>query len=96
MALATPVTVSIHGYDSPYLVKAFIDDADGSPICGLWDASLAPQVAEALNERAALRKALEALYEWYDRDGSVGGANEAFEENRHILAGSLDSAHPPV
>lgn len=39
-----------------------------------------------LASNAALRVALEALYEWYDRDGSVGGASTVFEQHRSALA----------
>lgn len=31
-------------------------------------------------------RALVELYEWYDRDGSVGGASEVFEKHRDGLA----------
>lgn len=33
----TPLHVSAHGYDSPYLVKAFIEDDTGRPVCGLYE-----------------------------------------------------------
>lgn len=33
-----------------------------------------------------VREALRALYEWYDRDGSVGGASEVFEQHRAVLS----------
>ena len=39
---------------------------------------------------AALKTALLALYEWYDRDGSVGGASDVFENNRAALAPRKD------
>ena len=29
--------VNAHGYDSPYLVKAFIETRNGKPICGLFE-----------------------------------------------------------
>jgi len=29
-------TIKRHGYESPYMVHAFIEDEKGSPICGLW------------------------------------------------------------
>lgn len=32
-----------------------------------------------------VREALKALYTWYDRDGSVGGASEVFENHREVL-----------
>lgn len=34
----------------------------------------------------AVREALRAIYEWYDRDGSVGGASAVFEEHRAAIA----------
>ncbi len=37
-------------------------------------------------ERDALVKAIRAIYEWYDRDGSVGEADRVFEENRAVIA----------
>jgi hypothetical protein len=37
-------------------------------------------------QNAKLRDALTAIYEWYDRDGSVGGASNVFEDNRAALA----------
>lgn len=37
-------------------------------------------------ERNPEREALAALYEWYDRDGSVGGASNVFEDHRHALS----------
>ena len=33
-------------------------------------------------ERDRLQATVDALYAWYDRDGSVGGASEVFESNR--------------
>jgi hypothetical protein len=33
-----------------------------------------------------LLAALEAIYEWYDRDGSVGGAHGVFETHRLAIA----------
>lgn len=41
---------------------------------------------ERLSRRLAIaeRVVLE-LYEWYDRDGSVGGADNVFEDNRDVL-----------
>ena len=33
----TPLHVNAHGYDSPYLVKAFIEDESGRPVCGLYE-----------------------------------------------------------
>lgn len=38
-------------------------------------ATLSAQLAEA-------RAVISRLYEWYDRDGSVGGASHVFEDNR--------------
>jgi hypothetical protein len=35
--------------------------------------------------------ALRALYEWYDRDGSVGGASEVFEKHRSALSQSTSA-----
>jgi hypothetical protein len=29
--------VNAHGYDSPYMVKAFIEDVEGRPVCGLYE-----------------------------------------------------------
>jgi hypothetical protein len=37
--------------------------------------------------RSGMEKALKALYDWYDRDGSVGGASEVFETHRAALKG---------
>jgi hypothetical protein len=36
-------------------------------------------------EGEKMRQAVASLYEWYDRDGSVGGASIVFEENRAAL-----------
>lgn len=49
------------------------------------------QIAEAecndLRRKLAIAaKALTEIYEWYDRDGSVGGADNVFEDNRDVLA----------
>ena len=38
-------------------------------------------------EAERLRTVLRSLYEWYDRDGSVGGASQVFEDNRAALEG---------
>lgn len=44
-----------------------------------------PDYVERLQaDNGELRAALAALYEWYDRDGSIGGASEAFEARRHF------------
>ncbi len=38
-------------------------------------------------ERAvALEMALRAIFEWYDTDGSAGGASDVFEDARRALA----------
>ena len=34
------------------------------------------------NESVTLMEIVKALYNWYDTDGSVGGADFVFEENR--------------
>lgn len=39
-------------------------------------------------ENRQLREALAALYEWYDRDGSVGAASVVFEAHRAVLGQS--------
>jgi hypothetical protein len=44
------------------------------------------QATELADEADRLRSALTAIYEWYDRDGSVGGASSVFEENRPALS----------
>ena len=41
------------------------------------------ELTDALDRATA---ALRDIYEWYDRDGSVGGASVVFEENRAALA----------
>lgn len=46
----------------------------------------AGEVDELRTEVNRLRVVLAALYEWYDRDGSVGGADLAFEAHRHALS----------
>lgn len=46
----------------------------------------APDGCKTVAEVQQLRAALTTLYEWYDRDGSVGGASNAFEDNRAALA----------
>ncbi len=53
-----PWVVNAHGYDSPYMCKAFIEDGNGEPVCGLWsgegpDARL---IAAAPDLLAALRR----------------------------------------
>ena len=40
---------------------------------------------ELERENARLRRAVSALYEWYDKDGSVGMASVVFEEHRSAL-----------
>lgn len=45
---------------------------------------------------SAVREALHALYEWYDRDGSVGGASMVFEEHRASLASDASPSGEPV
>jgi N-acyl-D-aspartate/D-glutamate deacylase len=42
--------------------------------------------ATEANEILRLRVALYNIYEWYDRDGSVGEADRVFEENRPALS----------
>lgn len=52
--------------------------------------SLFDQAADARDalraDVAQMRTAMAQIYEWYDRDGSVGGACDPFEDNRHLLA----------
>lgn len=36
-----------------------------------------------------LQTALQAIYEWYDRDGSVGEADRIFEESRAVIASAV-------
>jgi hypothetical protein len=53
-----PWKVSAHGYDSPYLSKAYVEDEHGGPICGLWEGdgpnarliAAAPDLYESLLE----------------------------------------------
>lgn len=40
-------------------------------------------------EPAAVREALRAIYEWYDRDGSVGAAADVFEDHRDAVTAAL-------
>jgi hypothetical protein len=49
----------------------------------------APPPLRAREEIAALRE----LYEWYDRDGSVGAAADVFEKHRALLAQRIE--HEP-
>lgn len=42
-------------------------------------------VAALLSAYDKAAKALRELYEWYDRDGSVGGASLVFEKHRSAL-----------
>ena len=42
-------------------------------------------VGKLIRENARLRRAVSALYEWYDKDGSVGMASVVFEEHRSAL-----------
>ncbi len=47
----------------------------------------------------ALETALRNIYEWYDRDGSVGEADRIFEGNRAALNGvarTLPDPEPPA
>jgi hypothetical protein len=45
---------------------------------------------EAADRIEQLEAALRSLYEWYDRDGSVGGASDVFEDNRVALGQKAD------
>ena len=47
----------------------------------------ATQILELRAKAERLRTVLRSLYEWYDRDGSVGGASQVFEDNRAALEG---------
>jgi hypothetical protein len=49
-------------------------------------AKLRLRIAADKAEIERLRRALGALYGWYDRDGSVGEATAVFEHNRRVLA----------
>ena len=40
------------------------------------------EVANLRHELEEKQTIVDALYTWYDRDGSVGGASEVFESNR--------------
>lgn len=48
-------------------------------------------LAKPASSPAGEQEALRALYEWYDRDGSVGGASEVFEEHRAALSQSTSA-----
>lgn len=68
--------------DENRVAKFFFDLGVGGgpdPIGAL----LASHVALAA-ERNAARRVLRALYDWFDRDGSPGGASEVFEANRWV------------
>ena len=49
------------------------------------DVALARQLGQSIEHNSRLKTALLALYQWYDRDGSVGGASEIFEAHRSAL-----------
>lgn len=59
-----------------------------------WKArALAYEVEEpSMPASGGVEAALRAIYEWYDRDGSVGGACNVFEEHRPALAVSTPDA----
>lgn len=46
------------------------------------DTALARQLGQSIEHNSRLKIALLAIYQWYDRDGSVGGASEIFETHR--------------
>jgi hypothetical protein len=74
------VAVAINGDIAERLVRS----ANAS-LMGVEQAALPP--LRAREEIAALRE----LYEWYDRDGSVGAATDVFEKHRALLSTSLSS-----
>jgi hypothetical protein len=63
-------------------------DDGGAPAHGVrW----APQEEASPAGGDVVREALRELYEWYDRDGSVGGASEVFEKHRAALSQSTSA-----
>lgn len=54
----TPLHVNAHGYDTHYIVRAFIEDESDRPVCGLYEGdgpyarlfAAAPALYEALKE----------------------------------------------
>lgn len=55
------------------------------PISHQYVIELGRQVGELEEENSRLRLALTSIYEWYDTDGSVGGASDVFEDHRKVL-----------
>ena len=51
---------------------------------------LVSRITDLRAVNARLVEALDAIYEWYDRDGSVGGASIVFEDNRQALAAAKE------
>ncbi len=73
---------------------ADLDKAAARELAREHNAALS-RLTEGGAELARLLTAFRELYEWYDRDGSVGGASNVFEDNRHVLSpigGSPDAA----
>jgi hypothetical protein len=57
----------------------------------------ADAMQEAAHEQAQkvgkLTLALKGLYDWYDSDGSVGGASEVFERHRQAFRDAVGAKH---
>jgi hypothetical protein len=82
------------GIAALYLRKHFADRAGPDEVKELADLLRAPQQQAA--RVVELEEAVRILFEWYDRDGSVGGASNAFEDVRCALALDSNIAPPPA
>jgi hypothetical protein len=51
-----------------------------------------PLVEDVLALAEKSLDALAALYEWYDRDGSVGRASEVFEKYRSVVSSTVQTS----